>query len=70
MSRYEIELPTHLHRDAQACVAAGWHKSLDELIAVAMRRYLETHAEAVARLFVGEVISWGLRGSGQDNYPR
>ena len=58
----QAELPERLMEDAQAMVDRGWAGSLDELLAEALRRYLESHSENLAEHFIREDVEWGLRG--------
>jgi hypothetical protein len=43
-------------------VEAGWAGDFDELLAEALRRYLESHASSLAESFIKEDVKWGLRG--------
>lgn len=40
----------------------GWVTNMDELIAEAMRRYLESHRETMSEQFIREDVEWGLNG--------
>ena len=41
---------------------AGWANSLNDLLSDALRRYLESHSEALAETFILEDVEWGLHG--------
>lgn len=56
------ELPERLIEDAKAMVDGGWAGSFDEMLADALRRYLESHRGDIAERFVREDVEWGLRG--------
>lgn len=58
----QTELPERLMQDAQAMVDQGWVGSVNELLADALRRYLESHSEDIAERFVKADVEWGLRG--------
>lgn len=62
MTKQTVELPPQLLEDARQFVDAGYHKDLDQLVAEAVQRYLESHSEAIAEQFILEDIEWGLRG--------
>jgi Arc/MetJ-type ribon-helix-helix transcriptional regulator len=62
MTTLQTQLPDQLIRQAQYMVHQGWIANIDELIAESMRRYLESHREAVAEQFIKEDVDWGLRG--------
>ena len=46
----------------QALVDSGWSRTMDELVLEALRRYAESHREALMAEFIQEDIEWGLRG--------
>jgi len=58
----QAELPEQLVADARAFVEEGWAGDFDELLAEALRRYLESHSSRLAESFVREDVAWGLRG--------
>jgi hypothetical protein len=58
------ELPARLHAELEALVAAGLSRDLDEIVLEALKRYAESHSEALMEEFVREDVEWGLRGSG------
>ena len=45
-----------------AFVAEGCATDLDDLVAEALRRFLESHASDLTQAFVKEDVQWGLRG--------
>lgn len=58
----QAELPEQLVADARAFVKEGWAGDFDELLAEALRRYLESHSSRLAESFIREDVNWGLRG--------
>jgi hypothetical protein len=58
----QAELPEQLVADARAFVEEGWVGDFDELLAEALRRYLESHSSRLAETFIREDVAWGLRG--------
>jgi hypothetical protein len=58
----QAELPARLIEDAQAFVDNGWAGSVNELLADALRRYLESHRDEIAEHFIRDDVEWGLRG--------
>ncbi len=63
MANLKAQIPTRLREDAEKFVTDGWHRDLDELVADALRRYLDSHSEALMEKFIKEDIEWGLRGN-------
>ncbi|MDP2171185.1 MAG: hypothetical protein Q8J96_12260 [Rhodocyclaceae bacterium] len=58
----QAELPERLMEDAQTLVDNGWAGSVNELLAEALRRYLESHRDDLAERFIRDDVEWGLRG--------
>jgi hypothetical protein len=53
----QAELPEQLVADARAFVEEGWAGDFDELLAEALRCYLESHSSRLAESFIREF--WG-----------
>jgi len=62
MPSVQTDIPDQLLLQAQHFVQAGWSTNIDALIAEAMRRYLDSHREALAEQWIREDIDWGLNG--------
>ena len=62
MTTLQTQIPDQLLQQAQYLVKQGWNANIDELIAEAMRRYLESHREAMAEQFIKDDVDWGLHG--------
>ena len=60
--RVEAELPAVLADQARAFVAEGCATDMDELLAEALRRFLESHAPELTDAFMKEDVQWGFRG--------
>ncbi len=58
----EAELPAELAAQARAFVAEGWATDFNELLAEALRRFLESHEASLTESSIKEDIEWGLRG--------
>jgi hypothetical protein len=58
----QAELPEELVKQAQAYVQEGWVADFNELLADALRRYLESHSANLTETFIREDVEWGLRG--------
>ncbi|MCK9607934.1 MAG: ribbon-helix-helix domain-containing protein [Methylomonas sp.] len=64
MTTLQTQIPDQLLQQAQYLVQQGWVANMDELIAESMRRYLESHREAMTEQFIREDVEWGLHGAG------
>lgn len=62
MTTLQTKIPDQLIQQAQYLVQQGWMTNMDELVAEAMRRYLESHREAMAEQCIRDDVDWGLRG--------
>jgi hypothetical protein len=59
----QAELPPELTARAQTYVNEGWAADFNELLAEALRRYLESHSSRVTEAFVMDDVQWGLHGN-------
>ena len=60
----QAELPERLLIQAQALVRDGWAADINEILADALGRYLESHSSELTEAFMREDVEWGLRGTG------
>jgi hypothetical protein len=58
----QAELPEELVAQARAFVEQGLVGDFNELLAEALRRYLESHSTRLTESFIREDVAWGLRG--------
>ena len=58
----QAELPENLVKQAQHFIKEGWATNFNDLITVALQRYLETYNTEFMEYFIREDISWGLHG--------
>jgi hypothetical protein len=59
----QAELPPELLAQARAFVEEGWATDVNELLAEALRRYLESHSSQLSETFIREDVEWGLKGN-------
>ena len=64
----QAELPPELLAQARAFVEEGWAKDVNELLAEALRRYLESHSSQLSETFIREDVEWGLNGDKGEFY--
>ena len=58
----QITLTEELVSRARQFVEEGWAADFDDLLAEALRRYLESHEPELAEAFIREDVEWGLHG--------
>lgn len=57
------EIPDQLAQQAQRMVERGWAANVESIVAESLRRYLESHQEALTEQFIREDVEWGLKGN-------
>lgn len=58
----QTEIPEQLWRQTESLVKNGWAENTQSVIIDALRRYIESHQEALSEQFIREDIDWGLHG--------
>lgn len=58
----QAELPPELTARARSYVEEGWAADFNELLADALRRFLESHSARVTETFVMDDVQRGLHG--------
>jgi hypothetical protein len=61
-TQIQVQLPDELMALAQRHIDDGWATGFDDLLADALRRFLESHGPALIEAFVREDVEWGLHG--------
>lgn len=56
----QAELPPELTARARSFVEDGWASNFNELLAEALRRFLESHPARATEAFVMSDVLWGL----------
>ncbi len=64
MTTLQTQIPDQLLQQAQYLVDQGLVTNIEELIVEAMRRYLESHREAMTEQLSLKDVEWGLHGAG------
>ena len=59
----QAELPPELTARALTFVKEGWASDFNDLLADALRRFLESHSARVTESMVMSDVQWGLRGN-------
>lgn len=58
----QMTLPPRLYQQIQTLIADGWFRDENDLIAEAVRRYLEARHPEIMEHFIKEDVKWGLYG--------
>jgi predicted transcriptional regulator len=59
----QANITDQLERQAQQMVDHGLATSMEFVVTESLRRYLESHQEALVQQFVQEDVRWGLGGN-------
>ena len=59
----EAVLPTRLVAQMESLIDLGWFPDMDDLIADAVRRFLETHTPERTDHSIWQDVEWGLHGT-------
>jgi hypothetical protein len=58
----QADLPEDLISQARAFIEEGWKSDFSELLAEALRGYLDSHSSCITENFIREDVTWGLHG--------
>jgi Arc/MetJ-type ribon-helix-helix transcriptional regulator len=58
----QAEIPDGLWQQASTLVSQGWAGNVQEVVNESLRRYLESHQDALAERFVRDDVAWALHG--------
>ncbi len=58
----KANLPIRLVSEMESLVRDGWFEDIDDLIADALRRYLDSHQPDLMERYVRQDVEWGLHG--------
>jgi Arc/MetJ-type ribon-helix-helix transcriptional regulator len=58
----QANLPTRLVAQVESLIAEGWFQDMDDLIADALRRLLDTHRPELMEHYILKDVEWGLHG--------
>ena len=58
----KANLPVRLLSEMESLVREGWFENIDDLIADALRRYLDSHHPDLMERYIRQDVAWGLHG--------
>jgi len=58
----KANLPVRLLSEMESLVRDGWFEDIDDLIADALRRYLDSHQPDLMELYIRQDVEWGWHG--------
>lgn len=63
MTTIQAEIPDPLWQQARQMIEQGWASDVQTLLTDALRRYVESHQDALNERFIRDDVEWGLHGS-------
>jgi Arc/MetJ-type ribon-helix-helix transcriptional regulator len=60
--KIEVRLPDPVLRELECLIEQGWFHSRDEVIELALRKFLNSHRPELMERAIREDVDWGLRG--------
>jgi Arc/MetJ-type ribon-helix-helix transcriptional regulator len=62
MKRMRIELPDQLYRQLETLVREGWFRSRQDVVELALRKFLDSHRPEWLEKAIRDDVNWGLHG--------
>ncbi len=62
MKHVKVELPDQLYRQMEMLVTQGWFRDQEEILNLALRKFLNTNRPEFLERFLHEDVEWGLSG--------
>jgi Arc/MetJ-type ribon-helix-helix transcriptional regulator len=62
MKTIKVKLPEKIYSQLDILVKEGWFPSHGDIVAQALRRFLDSHRPELMEKFILEDIEWGLHG--------
>lgn len=58
----KAEIPEQVYRQLDRLVKEGWFKNQEDVVELALRKFLDSHQPELMEQFIREDVEWGLRG--------
>ena len=60
--KIELRLPDSVFRQMEELIEKGWFQSREEVMELALRKFLNSHRPELMEKAIREDLEWGLRG--------
>lgn len=57
-----VAIPKDVRRQLDELVKQGWFRSSDEIVRLALRKFVDSHRPEVMEKHILDDVEWGLRG--------
>jgi len=57
-----VKIPDQLHRQMELLVQEGWFRDSEEILNLALRKFLNSHRPALMEKHILDDVEWALRG--------
>jgi len=63
MKTLNTQIPDQLYNQVTTLVKDGWFPNENEVIFVAIHRFIDSHSGALMEKYIRDDVEWGLHGS-------
>ena len=63
VKRLSVDIPERLQRQLETLVQEGWFRDPEEIVNLALRKFLESHHPDLMEKHIREDVEWGLHGT-------
>jgi len=62
MKTIKVQIPDRMYQQIETLVKEGWFRDREDIINVALRKFLEANRPELLEQFFREDVEWGLSG--------
>ncbi len=62
MKRITFSIPDQLYKQMETLLRDGWFRDCEEILNLALRKFLNSHRPELLERFFREDVAWGLHG--------
>ena len=62
MKTIKVQIPDRMYQQIETLVKEGWFRDREDIINVALRKFLEANQPELLEQFFREDVEWGLSG--------
>jgi Arc/MetJ-type ribon-helix-helix transcriptional regulator len=62
MKHLKFDIPNQLHRQMETLIKQGWFRDQEEILSLALRKFLNSNRPQLLRQFLREDVKWGQSG--------
>ncbi|HEY1859936.1 MAG TPA: hypothetical protein VGG61_06260 [Gemmataceae bacterium] len=62
MKHLKFDIPNHLYRQMETLIKQGWFRDQEEILNLALRKFLNSNRPKLLQQFLREDVEWGQSG--------